>query len=108
MVYTGKYPPWNTSKQNVTTPDMFAEVLRALTTNLSSEAISSDSLNSMFEAGELSVGKNHTLYGLVQCTKDLSKESCQTCLESAKGDILGYFSNNNTAGGIVLTTSCNV
>ncbi|PIA36741.1 hypothetical protein AQUCO_03200009v1 [Aquilegia coerulea] len=108
MVYTGKYPPWNTSKQNVTTPDMFAEVLRALITKLSSEAISSDSVNNMFASGELTVGKTHTLYGLVQCTKDLSKDSCETCLERAKGDILGYFSRRNTGGGIVLTHSCNV
>ncbi|GAU14938.1 hypothetical protein TSUD_47310 [Trifolium subterraneum] len=55
---------------------------------------------------EASSNRNETIYGLVQCTPDLSKEKCTECLDSA----LGQFSYwcKQMKGCLYLGPSCSV
>ncbi|KAF9611275.1 hypothetical protein IFM89_028699 [Coptis chinensis] len=107
MGYDGKYSSWNTRDQNMLNPDTFAKPLRDLLTTLLNQAIN-DPSNSMFASGEVSVTGDGTLYGLVQCTRDLSKESCKTCLERGREELFADFSLYNHSGGILLAQSCNL
>ncbi|KAL5711538.1 hypothetical protein ACHQM5_021980 [Ranunculus cassubicifolius] len=106
MVYAGKYPPWNTRKQNITDHEDFKKKLDDLFTYLSEKATKDPN---MFAAEGRRIGvDNVTLYGLVQCTKDLSRDSCTKCLGYVKGDIIGSFDSNGTSGAIVVAQSCNM
>jgi len=59
----------------------------------------------MYAAGALEIGNSTTLYGLVQCTRDLSSANCNICLEEAIG-VVPYF--NGSVGGKIVGGSCNV
>ncbi|KAI4295832.1 hypothetical protein L6164_035833 [Bauhinia variegata] len=103
-VYTGKYPDENKQKKNVSDPIQFNEVLTYLMNNLSNEAAFNTS--KMFATGEISFSRKRKIYGLAQCTMDMSQEDCHTCLSSALGDLKACCSYRQ--GGIILSRTCNM
>ncbi|EOY28582.1 Cysteine-rich RLK 10, putative [Theobroma cacao] len=104
MVYTGKYPESNKQETNISHPDHFNDVLTFLMNNISTEAASLSKI--MFGFGEIKFNKKETIYGLVQCSRDISGSNCQTCLDSALGDLKACCYSRT--GGTVLSRNCNV
>ncbi|KAK6283622.1 hypothetical protein POUND7_002574 [Theobroma cacao] len=104
MVYTGKYPESNKQETNISHPDNFNDVLTFLMNNISTEAASLSKI--MFGFGEIKFNKKETIYGLVQCSRDISGSNCQTCLDSALGDLKACCYSRT--GGTVLSRNCNV
>ncbi|KAF3960270.1 hypothetical protein CMV_015003 [Castanea mollissima] len=106
MVYTGKYlDDQNNLKLNVSDPVHFDDVLKYLLNNISKEA-AYDPSKRMFATGEIKFSKEGTIYGLVQCTRDMSAGNCKSCFQSAIGDLeTCCFSRQ---GGTVLSRNCNV
>ncbi|XP_022005061.1 cysteine-rich repeat secretory protein 38-like [Helianthus annuus] len=47
----------------------------------------------MYQAAEIDVGVNGKRYGLAQCGRDLSKVSCQNCLEDRLATCISYVQN---------------
>ncbi|XP_058072879.1 cysteine-rich receptor-like protein kinase 10 isoform X3 [Magnolia sinica] len=90
---------WNT--MNVTDPDRFNVLLGKMMNNLSKRAAFDDR---MFVTGEERLTSYQNIYGLVQCTKDISREDCDACLQSAVGDIPSCCSGKQ--GGRVLGFNC--
>ncbi|CAK7355392.1 unnamed protein product [Dovyalis caffra] len=41
----------------------------------------------MYAAGELALEGSEKLYGMVQCTRDLSRVDCKKCLDGAIGEL---------------------
>ncbi|KAL5772973.1 hypothetical protein ACOSQ2_012897 [Xanthoceras sorbifolium] len=74
---------WNT--QNVSSVDQFNQVLTTLLASLRSRAASGSSLRK-FATGNATAPDFKTLYALVQCTPDLSKEECSDCLIELTAD----------------------
>ncbi|MED6173937.1 hypothetical protein PIB30_064404 [Stylosanthes scabra] len=110
MTYTGKYPNHNLKEKNVSDPAGFDHVLAYLMTNLSQEAAFLPA-NNMFADGEIQYSasdgiKNKKLYGLVQCTRDISQPDCASCLSSAFTELTQCCSFRE--GGIILSRTCNV
>ncbi|KAI3948671.1 hypothetical protein MKW98_027737, partial [Papaver atlanticum] len=118
MVYAAKYPArgginnnnnsipnnWNNTKQTIVDPKIYSGVLDKLISKIVSEA--SDSSDKMFATKEANLdGTSSTLYGLGQCTRDLSKEKCHQCLTQAKGDLAV---KEGTEGGFVVDNCCNL
>ncbi|KAB1201325.1 Cysteine-rich repeat secretory protein 38 [Morella rubra] len=105
MDYTGKYPEQNNMEKNISHPDRFDRVLTYLMKNISYKAASAPS-NAMFATGEIKCSRKQTIYGLVQCTRDMSESDCHTCLQFALGDLRACCSS--LEGGIVVSRTCNV
>ncbi|KAI9128048.1 hypothetical protein K1719_001041 [Acacia pycnantha] len=105
MVYTGKYPDEINQAKNVSNPARFSHVLTYLMNNLSNEAAFVPSKN-MFASGEIEFSQKITIYGLVQCTRDISGTLCYNCLNSARGDLGACCSSRES--GTVLSRTCNV
>jgi hypothetical protein len=61
---------------------------------------------SMFSTGEIKYSRNRTIYGLVQCTRDIPEGFCDNCLESALGDLKACCKSRE--GGIVVSRNCNM
>ncbi|KAM3701570.1 hypothetical protein ACJW31_05G183800 [Castanea mollissima] len=108
MVYAGKYPDRNNREKTISNedPDHFNKVLKHLMNALSDEAALNPSNKLMFATGEIQFSKNRTIYGLVQCTRDISDGFCHNCLESAIGDLKACCYSRE--GGIVVSRNCNV
>lgn len=105
QVYTGKYPDQNNQEKNVSNPHHFGDVLMYLMQNLSRESVFIPPEN-MFATGEIKFSGNITIYGLEQCTRDITENDCKTCLDSAIGDLFSCCSSRQ--GGSVLSRNCNV
>ncbi|KAL6197984.1 hypothetical protein ACLB2K_027776 [Fragaria x ananassa] len=59
----------------------------------------------MFATGQIELSGNRTIYGLEQCTRDISGTECINCLVSALGDLSSFSSHQ---GGTVVSRNCNV
>ncbi|XP_027362520.1 cysteine-rich receptor-like protein kinase 10 [Abrus precatorius] len=105
MVYTGKYPKQNDQEKNVSDPVRFDELLMYLMKNISYDAAFNPAKN-MFASGEIDFPGKKTIYGLVQCTRDISETDCNSCLNSALTELLACCSYRE--GGIILSRTCNV
>lgn len=57
-----------------------------------------------FATGEIGFWRDERLYGLVQCTEDISGDDCQGCLDSAFGDLKACCSLQR--GGMVVSRNC--
>ncbi|KAF3773740.1 Cysteine-rich receptor-like protein kinase 8 [Nymphaea thermarum] len=75
---------WDT--ENKADPVRFAGLAGQLLANLSSDATAGGS-GLMFATGETSFNRSIKIYGLVQCTMDLTISDCRTCLAKASGFI---------------------
>ncbi|KAK8618316.1 hypothetical protein V6N13_132311 [Hibiscus sabdariffa] len=104
MVYTGKFPDSNDDEKKISNPGRFNDVLAFLMNNISRNAANDSEL--MFETGEVKFNKKEMIYGLVQCTRDISGDTCLNCLDSALQDLNGCCGSRT--GGSVLSRNCNV
>ncbi|KAF8043206.1 hypothetical protein BT93_A1525 [Corymbia citriodora subsp. variegata] len=88
---------------NVSDPAAFNGEVRGLLTGLVEEAYS---VSKLYATGEVGLEDKMKLYGLVQCTRDLSATKCKECLEGAIGKLPSCCDGKE--GGRVLGGSCNV
>ncbi|XP_047167225.1 cysteine-rich receptor-like protein kinase 44 [Vigna umbellata] len=99
--------PWFYMKNsnNVTEPDKFNQALTNLMKNLTAVAASGDSRRK-YAADSVDVSTLQTIYGLVQCTPDLSETDCNRCLDGAIYEISSCCANKK--GVRVVRPSCNI
>ncbi|XP_077211037.1 antimicrobial ginkbilobin-2-like protein [Tasmannia lanceolata] len=95
-----KFYMWNT--QNVSDPMSFNQKTRELIHRLSLKAYVSPL---KFATGDMKLGEYQKLYGLVQCTRDLSSGACKECLETAISELPSCCDGKQ--GGRVVGGSCN-
>lgn len=67
---------------NATNPGQFEKILGNLMNNLSTRA-AFEPRTGMFATGEANLSSPSTLYGLVQCIRDITPGECYSCLEDA-------------------------
>ncbi|KAM4116932.1 hypothetical protein ACB094_02G087000 [Castanea mollissima] len=84
--------------------DQFNQTLYNLMGGLVTQASSSSFSIKYFAVGNKSSSSSKSVYGLVQCTPDLSQINCGSCLDGAVADILSCC--GWTDGGRVLEPSC--
>ncbi|KAK1556426.1 hypothetical protein Q3G72_004879 [Acer saccharum] len=101
--YYGKFPDSNDQRKRISDPVLLTEVLKYLMDNITSEA-SSDPLK--FAVGEINFIKSNNIYGLAQCTRDISASYCNSCLSSASVELVDKY--GDLEGGIVVDSNCNV
>ena len=89
--------------QNISQPEKFRSFVDKSLNNLTKIAAYNVSAN-MYATGEAPFTDDETVYSLVQCTRDLSADDCNKCLNSATEELLGlyYFS----IGARLLSRSC--
>ncbi|XP_021801241.1 putative receptor-like protein kinase At4g00960 [Prunus avium] len=94
--------------QNVSSSDVveFDQELRTLLEDLRGQAAGNGSLRK-FAVGSATTPSFQTIYGLAQCTPDLTEMLCSNCLGTSLGDIQRYFPGNQP-GGIIVKPSCDV
>ncbi|KAJ7003767.1 cysteine-rich receptor-like protein kinase 29 [Populus alba] len=97
-----KYFIWNTA--NATDVNQFNQALQTLMSRLRSTAASGNSLRK-FATGDETAGFN-TIYGLVQCTPDLSEPQCDDCIAGAIQDIATCCDGKR--GARIRKPSCNL
>ena len=85
--------------------DQFKDDLRTLMEKLRSQAVTGDSLRK-FAAGNTTAPNSQTIYGIVQCTPDLSQQHCNSCLFEAIKGIPNCCDGKE--GGRVAKPRCNV
>jgi hypothetical protein len=83
----------------------FNDDVRSLLERLSRQAVAGGSLRK-FAVGNATAPTSQTLYGLVQCTPDLSEQQCNNCLFWAIQRLPQKSSGRE--GGRVITPSCNI
>ncbi|KAK1304021.1 Cysteine-rich repeat secretory protein 38 [Acorus calamus] len=94
---------WNV--KNMSDPTPFFKTLNGLMGSLVNRAVN-DTSAEMFATGDVVVNGVQRLYGLVQCTRDLSQDSCADCLRYAIGEIPTCCAGK--IGGRVVGASCNI
>ncbi|KAF7840701.1 Cysteine-rich receptor-like protein kinase 25 [Senna tora] len=92
------------SVTNASDVDQFNQDLRSLLESLKSRAESGNS-ERKFATGDAQGPDFQTLYGLVQCTPDLSSQQCSDCLVEVISDLPGC--SDGKIGGRIVTPSCN-
>ncbi|KAB1199561.1 Cysteine-rich repeat secretory protein 38 [Morella rubra] len=96
-----KFYMWNV--EEVKNPTSFNRKVKDLFSRLSNKAQASPKF---YATGELVLGPSEKLYGLAQCTRDLSSLDCKECLDGAIGELPKY--GDGKRGGRVVGGSCNV
>ncbi|XP_076907094.1 cysteine-rich receptor-like protein kinase 10 isoform X2 [Bidens hawaiensis] len=94
---------WNL--QNATDKDQFNRALRLLLSKLRAEAAAGDSLKK-FASGNTTGPDLPRIYGLMQCTPDLSEEQCSDCLEWAVNQFV-INGHGGMVGGRTVIPTCN-
>ncbi|KAI3707852.1 hypothetical protein L2E82_36728 [Cichorium intybus] len=92
---------WNVN--NATDPSSFNIETKRLLSDLSNTAYADPK---MYAAGVVDLAGSQKLYGLVQCTRDLSDVDCKTCLDGAISKLPSCC--DGKIGGRVLGGSCNI
>ncbi|KAG6695148.1 hypothetical protein I3842_09G082100 [Carya illinoinensis] len=105
MVYAGKYPNNNHLGKNVSNPVHFVRVLTYLMENITNKT-AFDPSTRMFATGEIKFSRKKTIYGLVQCTRDMTQQDCYSCLHSALQDLQACCSS--CEGGFIVSSNCDV
>ncbi|KAK9065422.1 hypothetical protein SSX86_016805 [Deinandra increscens subsp. villosa] len=90
--------------QNATDIDQFNSDLGQLMRNLRGDAAAGGE-QQKFASGNTTGPNFSTIYGLVQCTPDLSEKQCSDCLEDIISRIGSWF--NGKVGGRILLPMCN-
>ncbi|KAG8382494.1 hypothetical protein BUALT_Bualt05G0083100 [Buddleja alternifolia] len=88
---------------NSSSPQQFNEDVRTLFDQLQNQAASGGSLIKV-AAGNRTAPDFQTIYGLLQCSPDISPVACSRCLTTAAQRIPGYFPNSR--GWRMLQPSC--
>jgi len=91
---------WNLNK--VSDPATFNYKTKELLSELAQKASSNPKL---YAIGELELEKSKKLYGLTQCTRDLSSFDCKKCLDDAISELPNCCDGKE--GGRVVGGSCN-
>ncbi|OAY70084.1 Cysteine-rich receptor-like protein kinase 25 [Ananas comosus] len=100
----GRFPGYT---QNTTIYDFFNQVVKTLLSDVANSAASNSNTGKLFATGELTITNGFpTIYGLVQCTPDMSGPECRQCLQGLIGEMLKLF--NGTQGGRILGVWCNL
>ncbi|KAJ4982078.1 hypothetical protein NE237_032915 [Protea cynaroides] len=88
--------------ENITDPLKYSQAVRKLLGELSEQAASNSTM--LYAVGDDNYSNSCKLYGLVQCTRDMSKNDCGRCLQISITDILSccYFSR----GARLMGKSC--
>ena len=92
---------WNLN--NVSDPDSFNQKTKELLSNLAQQAFNA---MKMYATGELELEESKKLYGLTQCTRDLSSSDCKKCLDDAISKLPNCCDGKE--GGRVVGGSCNI
>uniref|UniRef100_A0A7N0ZVU1 Uncharacterized protein n=1 Tax=Kalanchoe fedtschenkoi TaxID=63787 RepID=A0A7N0ZVU1_KALFE len=103
---TWKHPAfymWNVN--NVSDWNKFNQSLDGLLSNLRENASFGNS-RLKFAVGDTNYASSTRIYGLVQCTPDLTEVQCRNCLDTAIGQIPNAFLGKQ--GGRVIGPSCNI
>ncbi|KAI5350227.1 hypothetical protein L3X38_003118 [Prunus dulcis] len=93
------------SPHSAKNPQQFELVLTPLLDILSDRAASGNSLKK-FAAGHATVPGGETIYALAQCTPDIDKQNCSSCLKQSVTEIQTCCDGKQ--GGRVLKPSCNL
>ncbi|KAJ4840531.1 hypothetical protein Tsubulata_027346 [Turnera subulata] len=88
---------------NATDVDTFSQSVRELMGKLRTRAMSGSSIKKFATGENLTSQDFYTIYGMVQCTPDLSSRQCDDCLTSNYRDSLQF---QTKVGGIVMGPSC--
>ncbi|KAB1200578.1 Cysteine-rich repeat secretory protein 38 [Morella rubra] len=88
--------------RNVGNPTTFNQKTRELLSLLAKEASETPKL---YAAGELALSESKKLYGLTQCTRDLSSADCFKCLDGIINELPRCCDGKE--GGRVISGSCN-
>ncbi|KAK9065427.1 hypothetical protein SSX86_016810 [Deinandra increscens subsp. villosa] len=99
-----KFYVYLANTQNATDVDQFNSDLAPLLKKLRGDAAAGGPLRK-FASGNVTGPVFSTIYGLVQCTPDLSETQCSDCLEDIINRIASYF--NGRVGGRILVPMCN-
>ncbi|CAM8958784.1 unnamed protein product [Rhodiola kirilowii] len=91
---------WNVN--NVTDPTTFNAATKNLLSKLAEKAVK---VNKLYAVGEEKLNESTKLYGLTQCTRDISSADCKTCLDNAISELPSCCDAKE--GGRVLAGSCN-
>ncbi|GKD42636.1 cysteine-rich receptor-like protein kinase 26 [Tanacetum coccineum] len=90
--------------RNATNVDRFNRALRPLLDALKTQASNGGPLKK-FASGNRTGSDFTTIYALVQCTPDLSKQQCNDCLEDLFSQIPNFI--NGSVGGSIIVRVCN-
>ncbi|XP_052179041.1 cysteine-rich repeat secretory protein 38-like [Diospyros lotus] len=88
--------------KDVQDPESFNKKTKYLLSQLANKAYVNPVL---YGTGELELEGSRKLYGLVQCTRDLSSSDCKKCLDGAISELLDCCDGKE--GGRVIGGSCN-
>jgi len=102
---TSPYWPMHNNNNATTDVEEFNKVLGGLLRNLRDKAAGGDSCRK-YATDTAIVASFQTIYGLMQCTPDLSKQDCADCLDWTISDIRRF--SEDRVGALVLRPSCNV
>ncbi|XP_031486818.1 cysteine-rich receptor-like protein kinase 44 isoform X2 [Nymphaea colorata] len=94
---------YNWDSDNNTDPVKYTNMAVSLLNNLSSQA-TAGGFGLMFSTGVSSFNESFKIYGLVQCTRDLTIADCKTCLAKAAGFIPRCCSSQ--LGAIAFSKTC--
>ncbi|XP_038714027.1 cysteine-rich repeat secretory protein 38-like [Tripterygium wilfordii] len=83
-------------------PEVFYRKVKELLSGLANKAQATEKL---YAPGDLELKKNEKLYGIVQCTRDLSSADCKKCLDDAINGLPGCCFGKR--GGRIVGGSCN-
>jgi hypothetical protein len=94
----------STRRRGVSNVSEFSEVLKTLLYDLRVKAAAGGIYRKI--ANENANYQNNTVYGLMQCSPDLSEIDCSNCLVGAQSELLNCCSENK--GTRILLPSCNL
>ncbi|GMN49791.1 hypothetical protein TIFTF001_018952 [Ficus carica] len=103
LSYSGKQPGPDYTRGRAAKPEEFGTKLKELFDELMHEAYNSSV--DMFATGKIRFMKEK-IYGLVQCTRDIGRKNCKSCLSMALGDLNGCCFSKE--GGFVVSRNCDV
>ncbi|XP_061364371.1 cysteine-rich repeat secretory protein 38-like [Gastrolobium bilobum] len=97
-----KFSLWNV--QNVSDPNMFNYMTKELLSVLAYKASVDPK---MYASGKLlMIGESEKVYGLAQCTRDITSMDCKKCLDDAISELPSCCDGKQ--GGRVVGGSCNI
>ncbi|KAJ0111321.1 hypothetical protein Patl1_02074 [Pistacia atlantica] len=98
--YKNRFYMWNV--KIVSEPEAFNQKTKGLLSKLAKDAYATPKL---YAVGEMELEKSKKLYGLTQCTRDLSSTDCKKCLDGIIGELPSCCDGKE--GGRVVGGSCN-
>ncbi|PIA58491.1 hypothetical protein AQUCO_00500436v1 [Aquilegia coerulea] len=92
------------NENNVTDPNLFTPKLNDLLGSINDQAVSISP--NRFATGEDNYTSSQKIYGLVQCTEDISRSDCDRCLRRSISEFPGCCDKRQ--GARVIKPSCNI